>query len=244
MANIDKIIKYYEDGSSAEFPITASNITNTLPVSKGGTGKTTFTSGSVLVGNGTDGLNTLPVLTNLNSYNQSINPTHLVASNLIYDLVERLSYLESHSDTSLLDATLIATAKYTGEFLQGSSTTNYIESDYNSNNIEYYDCLFKEDSSKVCSSYISDFFKVDNYYVISIPELGKSFKLLSTENNSAGKKVDLWDENDPEDFISVSWTVYIPSGQYSLSQECQFHISWSLFEKICKAKATIKVYSL
>lgn len=151
------------------------------------------------------------------------------ASNLIYDLVERLSYLEANSNTSVLDAALMLTAKYTGEFLEGDSTTEYIESNVNSNNIEYYDCLFKEDSSKVCSAYIPDFFEVDKYYLISIPELGKSFKLLSTENNLAGKKVDLWDENDPDDFISVSWTVYIPTGQNSLNQECQFHISWSLF---------------
>lgn len=63
--------------------INANNITDgTLPVSRGGTGQTSFSSGAALIGNGANGL-TVRSITNLTAAGDITSNTNLITANTL-----------------------------------------------------------------------------------------------------------------------------------------------------------------
>ena len=72
----------------------------TVPVSLGGTGTTSFTSGKVLIGNGTSAINTLGIDTTTGG---TANSSELITSGAVYDVVSGLSPTGHHHNMSDID---------------------------------------------------------------------------------------------------------------------------------------------
>lgn len=75
----------------------------TVPVNKGGTGTTSFTSGNVLIGNGTNAIGTLGIDTTTGG---TVNSSELITSGAVYDTVNGLSPIGHHHNMSDIDNTV------------------------------------------------------------------------------------------------------------------------------------------
>jgi hypothetical protein len=83
LGKVARYLKDYDAFESHGHALTDANITGTLPVGKGGTGATTFTSGNVLIGNGTNAVSTKAIDTTVTS-----GSANLITSGAVYSQIE------------------------------------------------------------------------------------------------------------------------------------------------------------
>lgn len=101
----------WQDPAGGGVDLTSSDVTGTLPVTKGGTGATTFTSGAVLVGNGTSAVTTRSITNNTSTSSSVTASTNIPTMNTVRYALNRTTSVAA-ADSNL--STIMARGIYAG----------------------------------------------------------------------------------------------------------------------------------